>query len=172
MLVFAAGLFWALLFFGPFVFGGLAMWRGVTRPKMRITEPSCAKCGYGVRGLTTATCPECGRDLRQCGIITHAMEVRRRGTMPGSLAGWTAIATALSLAWILLTADWFYSTFAPRQYGLNDWSDPSWRLATAVMMIVPVSVWIAGLFLIVRLRRKLGAHADKLDADALVAHAQ
>jgi class 3 adenylate cyclase len=30
---------------------------------------TCGHCGYAVTGLTTFTCPECGRDLREVGIV-------------------------------------------------------------------------------------------------------
>ena len=33
-------------------------------------QPACGKCGYFVKGLTTFTCPECGSDLREVGIMT------------------------------------------------------------------------------------------------------
>lgn len=34
------------------------------------SEPAkCGACGYAVRGLTTFTCPECGADLREVGMI-------------------------------------------------------------------------------------------------------
>lgn len=33
-------------------------------------EPACGKCGYAVRGLSSFTCPECGADLREVGIVT------------------------------------------------------------------------------------------------------
>jgi class 3 adenylate cyclase len=32
-------------------------------------ESACGKCGYLVKGLTTFTCPECGSDLREVGIL-------------------------------------------------------------------------------------------------------
>src|SRR5687767_6620225 len=32
-------------------------------------EPRCGQCGYAVRENTTLTCPECGSDLREVGII-------------------------------------------------------------------------------------------------------
>jgi class 3 adenylate cyclase len=35
-------------------------------------EPSCGNCGYGVQGLPTFICPECGSDLRQVGIISSS----------------------------------------------------------------------------------------------------
>ncbi|HEY7117668.1 MAG TPA: adenylate/guanylate cyclase domain-containing protein [Tepidisphaeraceae bacterium] len=31
--------------------------------------PTCGHCGYAVVGLTTFTCPECGSDLREVGIV-------------------------------------------------------------------------------------------------------
>ncbi len=33
------------------------------------SDPVCGKCGYIVRGISTLTCPECGSDLREVGII-------------------------------------------------------------------------------------------------------
>ena len=35
-----------------------------------VALPSCGQCGYAVRGLPTFTCPECGADLREVGIVT------------------------------------------------------------------------------------------------------
>jgi hypothetical protein len=32
--------------------------------------PTCARCGYAVRGLMGLDCPECGADLREVGIVT------------------------------------------------------------------------------------------------------
>ncbi len=45
---------------------GLAIFRGRSGHDSAI--PSCGKCGYASRGLTTFTCPECGSDLREVGI--------------------------------------------------------------------------------------------------------
>src|SRR4051812_17324269 len=33
---------------------------------------ACGRCGYDVRGLPTFTCPECGSDLREVGIVSDA----------------------------------------------------------------------------------------------------
>jgi len=41
-------------------------------PRSRVAhaeEPTCGKCGYIVRGIEGFTCPECGSDLREVGII-------------------------------------------------------------------------------------------------------
>ena len=39
----------------------------------RKAEPAsggkCGQCGYGVRGIASTTCPECGADLREVGIV-------------------------------------------------------------------------------------------------------
>jgi hypothetical protein len=40
------------------------------RRSRAVTQPICGKCGYPVQGLPTFTCPECGSDLRQVGIVT------------------------------------------------------------------------------------------------------
>lgn len=49
----------------------------------RITEPRCGNCGYIVRGITTLTCPECGGDLREAGIVTGRL--RRPSNAPAIL---------------------------------------------------------------------------------------
>lgn len=38
-----------------------------------VQTPSCGRCFYPVRGLSTFSCPECGSDLREVGILTPAM---------------------------------------------------------------------------------------------------
>ncbi|MEO6437531.1 MAG: hypothetical protein ABIP55_17435, partial [Tepidisphaeraceae bacterium] len=40
------------------------------RTAARVTEPSCGKCGYCIRGLESLVCLECGSDLREAGILT------------------------------------------------------------------------------------------------------
>jgi hypothetical protein len=64
ILVFAAGV----------LFG---YWR---RQSIRVTDPSCGKCRYIVRGLEGDICPECGSDLRAVGILQPgAIEPLSRG---------------------------------------------------------------------------------------------
>jgi hypothetical protein len=61
--------------------------------------PRCGKCGYSVLGLPTTTCPECGSDLREVGIVTPGIPQRLR---PGArLAIWTLV---LCMAAVPLTA--------------------------------------------------------------------
>jgi hypothetical protein len=38
-----------------------------------VQAPTCGRCGYCVRGLPTFTCPECGADLREAGIVGPGM---------------------------------------------------------------------------------------------------
>ncbi len=50
----------------------------------RVSQPSCGQCGYAVFGLPTFTCPECGADLREVGIVTpgqSGMSPRMRGLL-------------------------------------------------------------------------------------------
>lgn len=50
-------------------------------------EPACGKCGYCVRGIEGLTCPECGSDLREVGILTGP---HRRPVAPWAYAAlWT-----------------------------------------------------------------------------------
>ncbi len=51
---------------------GRGLTRGIrlSRDNRSVTHPECGHCGYDVRGLPTFICPECGRDLREVGILT------------------------------------------------------------------------------------------------------
>jgi len=53
------------------------------------TQPSCGQCGYAVQGLPTFTCPECGSDLRQVGIVTPG-QARPLGPVARGLI-WTLV---------------------------------------------------------------------------------
>ena len=56
----------------------------------RVTVPSCGACGYCVIGLEGMICPECGKDLREVGILTPGTaKPMSRG---GRLLVWTLIA--------------------------------------------------------------------------------
>ncbi len=46
------------------------LWYRVLKGKRGGDLPTCARCGYGVRGLAGLNCPECGADLREVGITT------------------------------------------------------------------------------------------------------
>ena len=64
--------------------------------------PSCGKCGYVVQGLPTFTCPECGSDLREAGIITST---QRRPFGPLARASlWTLILPVPALLFTVLAA--------------------------------------------------------------------
>jgi hypothetical protein len=63
----------------------------LTRPRRYRPHPACERCGYAVTGLASLTCPECGTDLRAGGIITPAMEARRRGSTLGAILAWTVL---------------------------------------------------------------------------------
>ncbi|MGQ0629312.1 MAG: hypothetical protein ACT4PL_14580 [Phycisphaerales bacterium] len=74
-----------------------SVYLAVTRPKNHSAEPACERCRYRVSGLNILTCPECGTDLRRTGIITPAMEMRRRGSTVGAVLAWTFIIGAAGL---------------------------------------------------------------------------
>ncbi|HTW93379.1 MAG TPA: hypothetical protein VMD30_01210 [Tepidisphaeraceae bacterium] len=50
-------------------------------------EPACGHCGYCVRGIASLTCPECGSDLREVGIVTPKQ--RRNIPVLSRLVIWT-----------------------------------------------------------------------------------
>ena len=58
-------------------------------------DPCCAHCGYSVRKLGSFTCPECGNDLRQVGVI--------RPPRPTSEGNYPPVLTAMGLVLVLLT---------------------------------------------------------------------
>ena len=68
-----------------------SIWRAVTLPKSATKIPACEVCRYAVAGLSTHRCPECGTDLRVTGIITPAMEIRRRGSTASAILAWSVL---------------------------------------------------------------------------------
>src|SRR5262245_26404429 len=65
--------------------------RTLTPGRRAPAQPACEKCHYPVAGLASFVCPECGEDLRRSGIITVAMEIRRRGSLGAALLAWFLI---------------------------------------------------------------------------------
>jgi hypothetical protein len=82
----------ALLFiFAAVAAAGFVVARGVRRPAATDPEhPTCGQCGYIVHGIEGFTCPECGGDLREVGIIPPGGR-RPMGTA-ARLAIWTGLA--------------------------------------------------------------------------------
>lgn len=69
-----AGMAWAVV-----------LWRRRGRGGAGADLATCGRCGYAVAGLTTFTCPECGSDLRDVGIV-RARNAPRPATTVGPLA--------------------------------------------------------------------------------------
>lgn len=59
------------------------------RRSRRVDHPACGACGYNVTGISRLSCPECGADLREVGILTPRM-TRPLG-VGGAIALWTLI---------------------------------------------------------------------------------
>jgi hypothetical protein len=102
-----------LLLLLPFVLLALGFWISLSRQnRLRVTEPSCGKCYYCVRGLEGDICPECGSDLRAVGIL-------QPGTMPPLSRGkrvfvWLCFAPLITLALFLflqpfVVPQWLYT---------------------------------------------------------------
>ena len=62
----------------------------------RITEPGCGRCGYAVRGLPGATCPECGADLAVVGILQPAPSRSREWGTLAWIVAWLAVVVTLA----------------------------------------------------------------------------
>jgi hypothetical protein len=75
----------------PFLLAFLYLLYRSLRPSLNLrkaaTEPTCASCGYTILGLTTSTCPECGKDLLVTGIIPPG----KLGLRVGRAFAWTAL---------------------------------------------------------------------------------
>jgi lipid-A-disaccharide synthase-like uncharacterized protein len=45
--------------------------------RARPDVPVCGQCGYVVRGISSLTCPECGSDLREVGVLAPTRRAQR-----------------------------------------------------------------------------------------------
>lgn len=57
---------------------GVSIVAAIVRWRDRIRQPCCGACRYPVEGLTTFTCPECGKDFREAGILVPGVRPRHR----------------------------------------------------------------------------------------------
>ena len=97
--------------------------RGRRQP--RITAPSCGNCHYQVTGLQGTTCPECGSNLLDVGVLTPGQR-SGRSTLLQKLTWWTAV---------VFLAGWFLTNpifeFLPTMY--------VWQGSTRVTFQSPAS---------------------------------
>jgi class 3 adenylate cyclase len=113
----------------------LRRWKN-RRAARAANEPSCGRCGYLVKGLTTFTCPECGSDLRDVGIVSHAppgvaaaRRPRSRAAIFFRVVGWKLVLVA-----ILVTVG---AALAIDYY--DDYLRPNTRFETQTIHGVPYS---------------------------------
>lgn len=72
----------------------------IVRWRDRVRMPCCGACRYPVEGLSTFTCPECGADLREAGILVPGVRPKHRVDVAEMFAAWAAVAVvALSMNW-------------------------------------------------------------------------
>src|SRR5690606_16598108 len=105
----------------------VAAWLIVRRRRRAAAAPAaervCGKCGYRVAGLPSFTCPECGSDLRDVGIVS-APRARRPSPAAGPAAG---AAGRMSPALVGLLAAWtaiygaLYLFLGARSYPREPW---------------------------------------------------
>lgn len=74
----------------------LVLWKGLRHQSVQ-PDPQCGHCGYGVRGISTMMCPECGSNLQQVGIITPPLQNLRRTSRLGWAVGWLLAILPISL---------------------------------------------------------------------------
>ena len=83
------------------------LWR-----RKAVTQPACGNCGYFVRGIATFTCPECGQDLREVGIVTPSTHAKGWSSDPVLRAAlWTLL---LPIPATILTVAAYDSPLTPR----------------------------------------------------------
>ncbi len=70
-------------------------WMPTALPRAGAREPACEVCRRSVAEAPGLCCPGCGSDLRISGIITPAIEVRRRGTLSSAMG-------SLALLWLIV----------------------------------------------------------------------
>lgn len=111
--------------------------------------PRCGACGYAVRGVKTLTCPECGSDLREAGIVTPAQQ-----QIIGPIAFVLLWSVVLLIVTLMLTS--IMRHYGARELGLG---------AVAVCAVA----WIGGLVEYFRLQAKAKAsiqHHTRIPDDA------
>lgn len=69
------GLFLLMVILGAI---GVSIVAAIVRWRDRVRQPCCGACRYPVEGLTTFTCPECGKDFREAGILVPGVRPRHR----------------------------------------------------------------------------------------------
>lgn len=105
-----------IIFLMPAVLGMLTiivLVRGFVRRKDRLAlpdEPTCGKCGYIVRGLSSSICPECGSDLRIVGVIPP--NTPRPPSAFDRCLNWTITLTVIAFSLSNVASD----EFAPMTY--------------------------------------------------------
>ncbi|MBT8484290.1 MAG: hypothetical protein HKO59_04405 [Phycisphaerales bacterium] len=89
-----------------------------SKRRRTVPHPSCGQCKYAVAGLETLTCPECGADLREVGILT-----------PGALGATWLVPVLTCLLWTLIVipvgsvaAVQAYRSYTPAYQIVSDWN--------------------------------------------------
>lgn len=83
---------------------GVSIVAAIVRWRDRVRRPCCGECRYPVEGLTTFTCPECGKDLREAGILVPGVRPRHRIHVAELLAAWSATVVLLCMISIAVLA--------------------------------------------------------------------
>jgi hypothetical protein len=66
-------------------------------------DPVCGQCGYCVRGITSLTCPECGSDLREVGIIAPNMRLPTSKHVKALIWTFALPPAAFLISWLALS---------------------------------------------------------------------
>jgi hypothetical protein len=114
-----------------------ALWLRRRRPA-GAAGPSCGRCGYGVTGLPSAVCPECGSDLRDVGVVASGAADAGGAA---ACAAWTLAAPLVALLGGVLVAEYALPR-SPDPTGALPYVHPVWFWPAVV--VVTGGVWWAG----------------------------
>jgi len=74
-----------------------SMWLAVSGWEFRRDAAQCPRCGYPVEGLPTWTCPECGSNLLEVGILGSKQDLTKRRVLLEAIKAWAIVAVFIAL---------------------------------------------------------------------------
>jgi|GEM_PF-3506580 len=128
-------------------------------------ESVCGHCGYAVRGLDSFTCPECGSDLREVGIVAPSPTTLSRcgncGHTFRQLSTYDCPDCGADLREVGIVPIVSNPPRYPLWQVLATWTLAYWIFASIVLTILPsdlvpaatiivVVIWMTGYYLIAR----------------------
>ncbi len=74
-----------------------SLWLAVSGWEFRRETAQCPCCSYPVEGLPTWTCPECGSNLLEVGILGSKQDLTKRRVLLEAIKAWAIVAVFIAL---------------------------------------------------------------------------